>query len=100
MTNTENAKFVVCPECEGEGHFGPGFVWTADEIEQEDPEEFADTQRALREGRFDVPCGTCKGKRVVVDHVDFEGVVTTAAERFRDECEYRAEVAAELRYGC
>lgn len=99
MTNTENTKapFVVCPECRGEGHFGPGFVWTSAEIEQEDPEEFEDMQRALRGGQFDVPCETCKGARVVRAH-DEDGY--TAEQAWRDECEWRAEAAAERRMGC
>lgn len=100
MTDTTTrAKFVVCPDCLGEGTHGPGFVWTKDEID-EDREGFEETQRLLREGYFDVPCEFCKGKRVVEDLVEFDGVTTTAEERYRDECDYRAEVAAERRLGC
>lgn len=95
MTNTP--KYVVCPECDGEGFFGPGFVWTADEVEQEDPDEFDHMQRALRRGDFDVPCATCKGQRVVPAFDEFG---TSAEQVWREECEYRAEVAAERRFGC
>ena len=91
MTTNENSKvpFVVCPECEGRGQFGPGFVWTQDDIDQSDPEEFADMQRMLREGQFDVKCEFCKGERVVTpEHAD----------DWRDWREYQDEVAAEQRY--
>lgn len=93
-----NSKYVVCPECKGEGKVGPGFVWTQEDMAQEDPEEFAETQRMLREGHFDVACEFCKGQRVVEDVEEFEGVRTTAEERWRDFREYRAEVAAEQRH--
>lgn len=82
-------KFVVCPDCEGEGSFGPGFVWTQDEYEQEDPEEFEEMQRQLRNGVFDTPCTFCKGKRVVTP---------AKAEEWEEELAYRAEVRAEQRY--
>lgn len=84
-------RFVVCPECEGEGSHGPGFVWTQDEVEQEDPEEFAEMQAALRRGQFDVPCEFCHGQRVVTqDQLD----------EHRDWLDYQAEVEAERRMGC
>lgn len=92
MTNTTTAKFVVCPECEGEGKIGPGFVWTVDQIDQADPDEFWEMQRELREGQYDVRCPYCEGKRVV----DAEGWEA----KWEDECDYRAEVAAERRMGC
>jgi hypothetical protein len=91
---------VICPECQGEGKFGPGFVWTADEVAEQDPGEFAETQRMLREGYFDTACEFCKGVRVVEDVIEEDGVRTTAQERWRDFREYRAEVAAEQRFGC
>lgn len=94
------AKFVVCPECDGEGTLGPGFVYTqADREEQFDgPDEFADHIEDIRNGVYDSPCGTCKGQRVVVDIEEFDGETTTAAQRWQMEREYRAEVAAEQRY--
>lgn len=99
MTKTTRAaKYVVCPECLGEGSFGPGWVWTQDEIDQEDPQEFAELQADLRAGLFNEPCKTCKGQRAVIDVIDYEGVRTTAAERWADERAYRAEVAAEQRF--
>lgn len=83
-------KYVVCPECDGEGKKGPGFVWTESDMAQEDPEEFAQMQRDLRVGRYDVPCWFCEGQRVVTNERRTE---------YREELEYRAEVEAERRMG-
>lgn len=98
-TTTARPKFVVCPECAGEGSFGPGFTWTRDEIDA-DPEGFEETQALLREGFFDQPCATCSGKRVVVDVEEFDGVTTTAEERWAEESEIRAVERAERAFGC
>lgn len=87
-TTTTRPKFVVCPECDGEGKFGPGFVWTQDDIDV-DPEGFEDTQRLLREGYFDTACEFCKGNRVVTPE---------RADEHADFAAYQAEVAAEARY--
>jgi hypothetical protein len=89
------SKFVVCPDCEGEGTHGPGFVWTQDQI-AEDYDGFVETQEMLRAGMFDEPCSWCKGQRVV-PAVDEDGY--TADEAYQAEIDYRAEVAAERRFG-
>lgn len=90
-------KFVVCPDCQGEGTKGPGFVYTAEEIhEQFAPGEFEEFAEQMREGVFDEVCSYCRGKRVVEAVVD--GV--PAEQRWREECEYRAERDAEMRMGC
>ena len=96
MTTTET-KFIVCPACEGRGSNGPGFVWTASEVEQEDPDEFMDFQRAIRRGQFDVPCDFCEGNRVVPKK-DEHGV--KAKDRYNEFLDYEAERAAERRMGC
>jgi hypothetical protein len=92
---SQDSKYIVCPSCNGEGTHGPGFVWTQSDMEQEDPDEFADMQRALRRGDFDTPCDFCKGQRVVLA-VDEDGF--SAAERYQDALDYEAEVRAEQRY--
>lgn len=90
MTDFES-KYVVCPDCRGEGSFGPGWVWTQDEVAQEDPDEFADMQRRLRAGEFNVPCGFCKGQRVVTREQE---------EGWEAEMEMRAMERAERAFGC
>src|ERR1044072_2748448 len=101
MTNTENttAPFIVCPECEGLGKFGPGIVSTSDDFD-EDPEGTRDLHRSIATGMWDVPCETCKGQRVVRAWRMLDGERLTAEDEWRYECEYRAEVAAERRMGC
>ena len=87
------SKYVVCPDCEGEGSHGPGFVWTQDEIDEQfrDLEDFANMQARLRAGEFNTPCEFCEGKRVVTRE---------QAEGWQEELEYRAMVEAERRMGC
>lgn len=61
----ENPKFIVCPRCEGEGTTGPGWVYTMDELDEQfgpDADEFMED---MRDGKYDVPCDECDGKRVV-----------------------------------
>lgn len=88
---TEKAKWVVCPDCHGDGSHGPGWVWTQDDVAQEDPEEFAELQADLRAGKYDVPCEFCKGARVVTpEH----------AAEYEEELEYRHLVEMEQRFGC
>lgn len=58
----ERAKYIVCPQCEGEGSMvnRAVSVWTESDRD-EDPEGF----EAMLEGRYDVACDMCGGKRVV-----------------------------------
>lgn len=79
----------ICPECEGEGSFGPGWVWTQDEVAEYDPEEFAELQRELRDGEHNVACEFCKGLRVVTSEREAEHA---------EWVEYQQEIIAEQRY--
>lgn len=99
MTANQNtsAPFVVCPECEGEGSFGPGIVSTQADFD-EDYEGTVAMHRAIQDGWGHTPCQTCKGKRVVRAWRDFEGERITADQDWRARQEYLAEVAAEQRY--
>lgn len=99
MTNTENttAPFIVCPECEGVGSFGPGIVSTQADFD-EDYEGTRDLHDYIATGAMDTPCQTCKGQRVVREWRMVEGEKMDAATEWRYEQEYRAEVAAEQRY--
>lgn len=99
MTNTENAKFVVCPACEGEGQIGPGLVFTASDMDEQWGANFDardDFMRRLREGYGAEKCDWCKGRAVVLR---IEGGIL-AEDAWWQECEYRAEARAEQRMGC
>lgn len=85
------AKYKVCPECKGEGSVGPGWVWTEDDVAQEDPEEFAQLQAELRAGRWNVPCEMCKGKRVVTPQEEKE---------WEDLADLRHMERMERAFGC
>jgi hypothetical protein len=92
MTNTHTVKFVVCPACEGEGHFGAGIVYTAADLDEsfgDDWDSRDSMMQALREGVGGRPCDLCRGARVVTP---------ATAQDWEDGAEYRAEEAAERRY--
>lgn len=76
-------KYIVCPECEGEGYVGTLGSYTADEFREtfEDVCEY----RALHEASKEW-CPCCRSQRVVT------------AERLA-EWDEEAEIAAEQRYG-
>jgi hypothetical protein len=76
--------FVVCPECRGEGHIGPGHVFTQEDRDEYDPDDFADMMADYRAGVYDVRCPTCDGRRVVKDECPC------------DECEDERQEIAEL----
>ncbi len=68
VTFTVPAKNAVCDDCEGEGSVlcegMRGHAYSAEEF----AESFDDEERAeyfKRGGRYDIPCPTCKGLRVV-----------------------------------
>lgn len=81
-------KFSVCPSCEGEGYVGTLGAYTADEFYEafEDMEEYSAIHEASK-----VACDACKGLRVVTAEQIAE---------WEDDCQYRAEMAAERRAGC
>ena len=90
------SKFVVCPECEGEGYrsklgaFGALDMdeWFGDDFDERD--DFV-AEYTRRGGAYDEPCPLCKGQRV-----------TTPREvaDWEDEADMRHEMAMEARYGC
>lgn len=97
--------YDVCPRCSGQGtHWHPAFD---NGITQEDRERDWDDESwdELMSGRYDVPCETCQGKRVVPVPNDPPTPQDQAAfdlwtARAKDEAAYRAEVAMERRMGC
>lgn len=80
-------KFVVCPECEGEGYVGTLGAFTRDELDEsfEDFQDYVDTHE-----RTKAACPCCKAQRVVTPE--------RLAKR-EEELEYEAEVRAEQRWG-
>lgn len=63
-TATDRPKYRVCGTCQGEGKMvhRAASVWTSED-RAADPDAFED----MLEGRYDVPCDECHGKRVVSD---------------------------------
>jgi len=93
------AKWVVCPCCRGEGTLDDYGAFTSEHLDEwygDGPErdEFLEDYRSGRIGRK--ICGFCGGKRVV-EPVDEDRL--TAEERWAEEQEYAAMIAAEQRYG-
>jgi hypothetical protein len=87
------AKYVVCPECEGEGYVGTLGDYTPDEFNEAFADESDgpwDYYSRLHEASKQA-CDFCKGNRVV-----------TQAElaEYQDYLEYEAERNAERRMGC
>ena len=101
MTNTEHKSeaqrpFIVCPTCEGEGSHGPGWVYTVSELDEAFGPDVDEYLEDMRRGRYNVTCEECGGQRVIRSACDCDG----CEEAAREEYEYRALVAAELRAGC
>ena len=58
-----NDKWIVCPDCDGEGkHALHGIALTQDDIEEAGGEEFLDDYMS---GAYDTVCETCKGRTTV-----------------------------------
>jgi hypothetical protein len=91
-----NRPFVVCPVCAGHGTHGPGWVFTSDELDEQfgaDADEFC---ADMREGRYDVLCDECGGKRVVRAECE-----CADCEREREEiADMLAMERAERAFGC
>lgn len=82
------AKFVVCPECEGEGYLGTLGAFTADELYESYGDDYIVEYIANHEASK-TACAFCNGHRVITqdqmaDHADWQ--------------EYEAEKAAESRF--
>lgn len=81
-------KFVVCPECEGEGYVGTLGAMTWQEMTEwyDEPEDYSAAHEASKEH-----CRCCNAQRVVT---------AEQIEEWNERLEYEAERAAEFRYGC
>lgn len=81
-------KFVVCPECEGEGYVGTLGAFTVDEMYEyfDGPDDYSEAHEASME-----PCACCKAQRVVT---------AEQIEEWNECLEYEAERNAERRMGC
>lgn len=90
---TKNLPFVVCPVCAGNGHTGPGWVMTQDDVD-EMGHEFDEYMENMERGFYDVTCDGCNGQRVVKAECPCP---ECEAERIADY-EDRAAAAFEARY--
>jgi hypothetical protein len=98
------AKFQVCSLCDGKGkHVNPSI--DAHGISAEEFYDDPDFAEEYMSGTYDVPCYTCKGKRVepVIDESGLDESQKAALKRLesmqRDEAEFRREQEAERRMG-
>lgn len=83
------SKYVICPECEGEGYIGTLGAFTPAEMEEyfgNDVEDYYYAHETSAER-----CAFCNADRVVTAERNAE---------WDDYREYQAERAAEQRMGC
>ena len=95
-------KYEVCPTCEGKGkHVNPSIDCNG--LSAEDFYEDPDFAEEYMEGRYDVECYCCGGKKVVPvmdrERTDSD-ILKLLDEKERDDAEYRGMVEAERRMGC
>lgn len=102
------ARYDVCPTCEGRGrHVDPNIdasgYYPDEDDDWNDLDEHDEPVSPYRRGAYEVPCMTCKGKRVVLE-VDTRKADPALIEAYNDylaDCEeYDAMVRAERMYGC
>lgn len=99
MTNhTEEATrpWTVCTNCKGEGHVGPGHVFTQEDRDEYDPQDFDDMMADYRDGKYDVSCPECEGRRVIKAECQCEACEEDRA----DIAEMWAQQRAEIAFGC
>lgn len=95
-------RFEVCSTCAGKGtHVNPSI--DAGGLTAEDFAEDPDFADSYLDGHYDVGCYGCGGERVVpvidTDRADPE-IVKRIDQYHADAAAYRAECAAERRFGC
>jgi hypothetical protein len=97
------ARFEVCPTCEGRGtHVNPS-IDASGYYADEDEDYIPDDDEPAYPHAFEQTCGTCHGKRVVLE-IDRRAADPDMLARYDahlddlDECE--ADRLAELRAGC
>ena len=107
VTHEFPARFEVCPTCEGKGsHVNPSIDasgYYPDEDEDFDAYDDGEEGSPYESGVYDVPCGTCHGKRVVleIDRRASDPDMLAAYDRHLDDLdECDADRLAEIRAGC
>ena len=95
-----HARYEVCDTCDGRGHHTNPSV-DAGGLDTEDMDD--EDMNAYFDGRYDVACYECKGKRVVPvpvarDAAD-EAVLDQLRELAAEAAAFRAEQRAELMMG-
>lgn len=93
--------FEVCGTCDGKGsHVNPSI--DSNGLSREDFDEDPDFAEAYFEGRYDVQCNECDGRRVVpvVDEARASmEQVKYVHDKIEADAQYEAECAAERRMG-
>jgi len=93
----------VCWDCDGNGkHSHPAFRNHGISAEEWERDWDYEEREAYLSGAYDVPCGTCKGRRVVAE-VDTDQLSPEMRKRWHDhledEARYQHMVESERRYG-
>lgn len=95
-----HARYEVCDTCDGRGHHTNPSV-DAGGLDTEDMDD--EDMEAYFDGRYDVACYECKGKRVVpvpvARNAADEAVLARLAELAEQDAYNRAEQRAELAMG-
>ena len=94
-----NAKYEVCPECDGHGKHSNHLGFFTTDMLGEDP-DFTEDYFA---GRYDKQCGTCKAKRVILvpnEALNTKEELAQWESAMVDLVLQRAEELAEMRAGC
>ena len=94
------AHAEVCTDCNGKGKTDhPAFAngITSEEWEHDWDE---DSREGYLEGRYDVTCTSCKGKRVVLEADESDPNYAKLVAWWEEESAYRRECEMERRMGC
>jgi hypothetical protein len=96
------SKWIVCPTCNGKGrHVNPSIDCGGISAQDfaDDP-DFADDYMG---GTYDQTCAQCEGRTTILG-VDFDAMTPMLRamweQQARDDADYAAECAAEIRAGC
>lgn len=90
------AEYQVCPDCEGKGKYVNPAI-DSQGLSSEDFAEDPDFQNNYFGGMYDIICGSCKARRVILVPTSDEGKAVIA-EIIQEERCYQMEVTAERRF--
>ena len=101
IATTLPVKFEVCETCNGRGSHGDPSI-DCNGLTSDDFCDDPDFEEEYFSGSYDVTCYECGGRRVcpIIDDISLNAEQREAVEAIRQNAEYDAMVAAEIRYGC